>query len=84
MAVPDDAYVMATAAASLEEPPPPELPRRGLSQPRWFKSSETIRSGVADAVDALAGPLGVPDAEVAHRETTGPDGAKVLLIELRR
>ena len=84
MLVPDEAYVLAVAAVGWDSGSPPEtLPRRGLSQPVWWKSSETARSGVSDAVAALAHSLGVDDPEVAHRETNGPDGAPVMLIELR-
>lgn len=84
MRVPDDAYVLAVAAhAFAGAEPPATLPCAGLSQPRWFKSNETASSGAADAVAALASRLGVISPSVTHAELRGPDGARVLLIELR-
>ena len=85
MRVPDSAYVLAVAAACFDgNPAPSTLPNIGLSQPRWFKNSEFAQSGVADAVTACAARLGVEDPAHRHTETTGPDGARVMLIELRR
>ena len=85
MRVPDSAYVLATAAECFAGAPvPPDLPHVGLSQPRWFKNSEFAQSGVADAVTACAAKLGFDEVSHRHAETTGPDGARVMLIELRR
>src|SRR6185436_19393601 len=85
MRVPDSAYVLAVAARAFDDgQAPADLPHVGLSQPRWFKNLEFTQSGVADAVVACAPRLGV--GEVVHRfvEASGPDGARVMLVELRK
>lgn len=83
MRVPAGDYVLAVARASWPELPD-DLPQMGLSQPRWFKPGEFTESGVADAVLACAARLGLADPDHRHRETNGPDGARVMLVELRR
>ena len=87
MRVPESAYVLAVAAVAFEGGAVPEsLPHVGLSQPRWFRpGGEFTQAGVADAVQACLARLELPgDARARHRETHGPDGARVMLIELRR
>jgi hypothetical protein len=84
MRVPDSGYVLAVAARAFGGAAPPEgLPHLGLSQPRWFKNSELVGSGAADAVAACAPRLGLDGCEHRFSEQAGPDGARVLLIELR-
>jgi hypothetical protein len=84
MRVPDRDYVLAAAARFFDGAPPADLPHVGLSQPRWFKNAETTESGVADAVAACAPRLGLAGCTHRHSEIEGPDGARVMLIELRR
>ena len=84
MNVPTSEYVLAVAGRCFPGGvAPPDLPNVGLSQPRWFKPGEFTRSGVADAVVACAARLGVDSPTWKHAEVAGPDGAKVMLIELR-
>lgn len=83
MRVPDSAYVLAVAARAFAGAPPDGLPHVGLSQPRWFKNVEFAQSGVADAVAACAPGLGLVEASHRFEECQGPDGARVMLIELR-
>src|SRR2546429_4828763 len=82
MRVPDGDYVLAVARRAFDGEPPGDLPRIGLSQPRWFKNSEVTESGAADAVAACAGRLGLDDCAHRYAALEGPDGARVLLIEL--
>jgi hypothetical protein len=85
MRVPDGAYVLAVAARAFGgDAPPAGLPHTGLSQPRWFKNGETAESGAADAAAACAPQLGLGGCAHRFAQVEGPDGARVMLIELRR
>jgi hypothetical protein len=84
MRVPEREYVLEVAAPAFDGKPPDGLPHLGLSQPRWFKPGDFTQTGVADVVAAVGEKLGVPGARWRYSETTGPDGARVMLVELRR
>lgn len=83
MNVPSAQYVAQVVASALPELKA-EVPRIGLSQPSWFKSSETAESAAADAAQAIGLKLGLDAPRHRHRTLDGPDGAQVLLVELRR
>lgn len=84
MSVPDSEYVLSVARIMLGERMPTELPHAGMSQPVWFRAGEFTRSGVADAAMAYAIKFGLGVCSHRHTEGQGPDGARVMLIELWR
>ena len=85
MTLPDDDYVRQLAAPLFPEGKVPEgLPVAGVAQPRWFKPGEFTDTGVADAAAAYSRKLGVEGASHRHKQLAGPDGARVMRIELRR
>jgi hypothetical protein len=84
MSVPDSAYVLAVAQTMLGDRMRPELPHAGMAQPVWFRAGEFTRSGVADAAMAYAVKFGLGVCSHRHTEAQGPDGARVMLIELWR
>jgi hypothetical protein len=84
MSVPDSDYVLSVARLMLGERMPTELPHAGMSQPVWFRAGEFTRSGVADAAAAYAVKFGLGVCSHRHTEGQGPDGARVMLIELWR
>src|SRR5262249_25913152 len=83
MNIPTADYVAHVVSAALPELGP-NVPRIGLAQPRWFKSSEIAESAAADAAHAIGLKLGLVSPRHRYRTLDGPDGAQVLLIELHR
>ncbi len=79
MRVPDPQYVaQVIAAAGL----PAEVASLGLSQPTWFKNRELAESAALDAAQAFCTKLGIEETAHKHRTVAGPDGAKVMLVEI--
>jgi hypothetical protein len=83
MSVPSDEYVATVIASALPDGAL-SVPRAGLSQPSWFKTAEIAESAAANAAEALGPKLGLAEPSHRHRLLEGPDGARVMLIELRR
>jgi hypothetical protein len=84
MNVPADDYVAAVVTTHLGAPPPEGLFKTGLSQPSWFKNSEIAHSAAADAARAYALKFSLGEVEHEYRLATGPDGAEIMIVELRR
>lgn len=84
MSVPENEYVLAVAHQMLGERMPKELPHAGMAQPVWFRAGEFTRSGVADAAMAYAVKFGLGTCSHRYTEGQGPDGARIMLIELWR
>lgn len=83
MDVPDGEYLRQVAAA--EKPGLPEsVALRGLSQPRWFAKDEWMASGARIVADAFQQELDIDPAKTGYWESRGPDGAKILVVFLRR
>jgi hypothetical protein len=82
MSVPKPEYVT-EVLASLRPGLPESVQRFALAQPSWFKREELADSAAADVAASFAQKLGV--AECTHRRefATGPEGAPLMVVELR-
>src|SRR5689334_10226923 len=83
MSVPKPEYV-AQVLGSLRPELPESVPRFALAQPSWFKKEELADSAAADVAASFAQKLGV--AVYTHRRefANGPEGAPLMIVELRR
>jgi hypothetical protein len=85
MSVPDGSYIAQVIAGAFPEGLPETVARVGLSQPGWFKSEEIADSIATDvaATFAVKHALG-DDCTHRRRVLAGPEGAPVMVVELRR
>lgn len=83
MDVPDTEYLRKVADAERPGMVEGGVILRGLSQPRWF-ANEWMESGARIVADALEKELGIDPAKTGYWASTGPDGAKILVVFLRR
>ncbi len=84
MDVPDEEYLQKTVEAERPGSLAEGVVYRGLSQPRWFAKDEWMESGARIVADAYEKELHINPAAAGYWESTGPDGAKILVVFLRR
>jgi hypothetical protein len=65
----------------------PELlavPRRGLSQPRWWRQDDWVSSGMRGVGSALAAELGIDPDKTTWSIVKDDKGARIGIVMLRR
>lgn len=61
-----------------------ELPRRGLSQPRWWRQDDWLASGMRGVGAALAKELSIDAEKTTWRVVRDDKGARVGIVRLHR
>jgi hypothetical protein len=84
MSVPSPPYVDQVIAAAYPEGLPAAVERFGLAQPVWFKNSEIADNAAGDVATAFAARLALADQHHTYRTLEGPDGSRVMVVELRK
>jgi hypothetical protein len=82
MSTPTDAEMSSLLGA--EAPELLEVPRRGLSQPRWWRQEDWVVSGMRGVGTALVGELGIDPDKTTWRIVKDDRGARVGIVMLRR
>jgi len=60
------------------------VPRRGLSQPRWWPKEEWLESGIRGVASALRDELDIDPGKTSWKLGKDPRGARVALVILRK
>ena len=61
-----------------------EVPRRGLSQPRWWRQDDWVSSGMRGVGTALAAELGIDPDKTSWSLAKDDRGARVGIVLLRK
>jgi hypothetical protein len=84
MNVPSAEYVDQVLAGLFPAGLPETCQRIALSQPSWYKSEEIADSIAAEVAATFGGKLGLDAPAHRRRTVDGPEGALVMVVELRR
>jgi hypothetical protein len=84
MSVPNADYVGQVLAAAFPDGLAAGVERVGLSQPSWFKTEEIGDSMAGDVAATFALKLGIESPSHRRHVVAGPEGAQVMIVELRR